>query len=596
MKIYKKITAVFLSAMITFMYMTCCVMSADATSKMILYFKLVEASAGQDIQLNMYADNIIAIQKIENLRLSIPDGFEVTGIDETSPAFNGNVTYSVTDNYLNFNISSNGTLNSDSDIVATINMHISENCTAGRYDFMWASSYFSCITSQGNNYTPTLTFGRVVVGDSSGTVTSTTTTSTTTSTTTTTFTETTPTTTTTAVQKHKYSVKFVDGESGEYVSGVKYNVVSYDTVHDVAYPIRTSSYSPDYFEFISDTAYVELSKVIQAIPDGYYINNGATRWDLSADNPDLTVYLDKINTTTTTATVTTTGTTTTVSTYYEIIIDSLPTKTVYEIGEELDFTGGKYHEKGQDIHGSFEFLSANMTSNLSIIDTSEFDNTKAGTYRIYIRNYYDNMFAETYFEVTVEDIQTTTTTTTTDTTTITTTASTYMNINIYSYPTKMTYKIGEEIDLSGGSWYISGVKSDGIEFVTTTYDMVSNNNFIDTSEFDNSKAGTYKIFIRMQYEELSAETYFEVTVSSDLKLGDLNNDNIIDSIDASLILTEYSIISTSGTGTFTSEQKQCADINNDNIIDAVDASLVLSYYAYISTGGSDSISEWLIYQ
>ena len=93
-----------------------------------------------------------------------------------------------------------------------------------------------------------------------------------------------------------------------------------------------------------------------------------------------------------------------------------------------------------------------------------------------------------------------------------------------------------------------------------------------------------------------AETYFEVTVSSDLKLGDLNNDNIIDSIDASLILTEYSIISTSGTGTFTSEQKQCADINNDNIIDAVDASLVLSYYAYISTGGSDSISEWLIYQ
>lgn len=480
MKTYKKIISVLLSTIMVLMYMNCSVIPAEyanATSKMMLYFNLMEASAGQDVQLNLYATNAVAIKEIENLRLIIPDGFEVTGMEETSPVFNGNVTYSVTDNYLNFNISSNGTLNTDSNIAATIYMHISENCTAGKYDFQWSTNYLLCTKADGTNYTPTLSFGRIVVGNS----TTVTTTTSTTVTTTTTMTTTVTTTTTSIPEYNKYSVRFVDEETGKLVSGIKYNIVSYDYANDIAYPIQTSSDNPDCFEFMSDTAYVELSTVVQAIPDEYYIKNGTTRWELSANTPDLTVYLSK--TLSTTITTTTTTSTTTVSAYHEITIDSLPTKTAYNIGEELDLTGGEFHSHGREENGSY--------------------------------------------------------------------------------------------------------------FTSVRNSMTDNNN-VDISEFDNSKAGTYKIYIRMNYDNILAETYFEVTVSELLNLGDINNDGIIDSVDASMILTEYSNISTSGKGNFTTEQKQNSDINSDGIIDSVDASILLSYYAYISTGGTNSILDWII--
>ena len=75
-------------------------------------------------------------------------------------------------------------------------------------------------------------------------------------------------------------------------------------------------------------------------------------------------------------------------------------------------------------------------------------------------------------------------------------------------------------------------------------------------------------------------------------LGDVNNDGWINAVDSSIVLIEYSHLSTHG-GTFTEEQKKVADVNGDGWINAVDASIIVSYYAYCSTGGTVSFSEWI---
>ena len=65
--------------------------------------------------------------------------------------------------------------------------------------------------------------------------------------------------------------------------------------------------------------------------------------------------------------------------------------------------------------------------------------------------------------------------------------------------------------------------------------------------------------------------------------GDINDNGIIDAVDASMALSYYAMISTNVDGSFNAGQKFAADVNKDNIIDAVDASKILSYYAYSST-------------
>ena len=128
------------------------------------------------------------------------------------------------------------------------------------------------------------------------------------------------------------------------------------------------------------------------------------------------------------------------------------------------------------------------------------------------------------------------------------------------------------------------------------------NTNVDISEFDNTQAGTYRIYIKWQIDtpiEAYSETFFEVTVTDGTEtfnLGDINNDSLVDAVDASMVLTEYALISTSGIGEFTDNQKKSADLNNDGIMDSVDASLILAYYAYISTDGSDAIEKWLASQ
>ena len=103
-----------------------------------------------------------------------------------------------------------------------------------------------------------------------------------------------------------------------------------------------------------------------------------------------------------------------------VFIRQKPDKTIYSIGEELDLTGGQY-----DVYEvvSFDYggaMNADMWYNkmtdgskrtdgfspiYTDIDTSEFDSTKAGTYRIYITSTNLNTLDSytQFFEVTVTD-------------------------------------------------------------------------------------------------------------------------------------------------------------------------------------------------
>lgn len=76
-------------------------------------------------------------------------------------------------------------------------------------------------------------------------------------------------------------------------------------------------------------------------------------------------------------------------------------------------------------------------------------------------------------------------------------------------------------------------------------------------------------------------------------LGDINNDGIIDAVDASEILSVYAVSSTGENISLTDEQLKNADVDYNGTVDAVDASSVLSYYAYTSTGGKRVIDVYI---
>ena len=71
-------------------------------------------------------------------------------------------------------------------------------------------------------------------------------------------------------------------------------------------------------------------------------------------------------------------------------------------------------------------------------------------------------------------------------------------------------------------------------------------------------------------------------------LGDVNEDGMIDSSDASMVLAEYALMQTGGEPTFTEIQKISADVNKDYSVDSSDASKILAYYADSSTGKTPS--------
>ncbi len=81
---------------------------------------------------------------------------------------------------------------------------------------------------------------------------------------------------------------------------------------------------------------------------------------------------------------------------------------------------------------------------------------------------------------------------------------------------------------------------------------------------------------------------------SDRMLGDIDNDGKITGSDATMILSAYTNISSSGESKLTREQEIAADIDADGIITGSDATLLLRYYTALSSGEERSVYDYFL--
>ena len=77
---------------------------------------------------------------------------------------------------------------------------------------------------------------------------------------------------------------------------------------------------------------------------------------------------------------------------------------------------------------------------------------------------------------------------------------------------------------------------------------------------------------------------YEITLFDEL--GDINNDGLVDSVDAAFVLRTYADTSAHGNMTLDEKQVKICDINRDGLVDTVDAAAILMYYAKISAGNT----------
>ena len=77
----------------------------------------------------------------------------------------------------------------------------------------------------------------------------------------------------------------------------------------------------------------------------------------------------------------------------------------------------------------------------------------------------------------------------------------------------------------------------------------------------------------------------------------MNDDNIINAIDASVVLSISALFSTGGSMEISDEQFSIADVNSDRFIKSKNASDILLYYSYLETlSGTDTpvdITEYI---
>ncbi|SFX76483.1 dockerin type I domain-containing protein, partial [Ruminococcus sp. XPD3002] len=106
--------------------------------------------------------------------------------------------------------------------------------------------------------------------------------------------------------------------------------------------------------------------------------------------------------------------------------------------------------------------------------------------------------------------------------------------------------------------------------------------------YDNSTAQAYAEKYNYKFESLGAAPEDNATES-----GDLNSDGKIDANDATLVLVNYSLLSTGEKMQLTESQQKAADVNGDGKIDSSDATTILQYYSYLSTGGDLVFKEYM---
>ena len=311
------------------------------------------------------------------------------------------------------------------------------------------------------------------------------------------------------------------------------------------------------------------------------------------------VYIGTTTPPPTTATTTTTVTTTTTTTEKKSGTASFvsfkePTKKIYRIGEELDLTGGTAYAAGtmDGGEGNWDTFYQPLDSPYFVVDASEFDNTKPGTYTIYVSPSGYPDVKKTFAVSVIADDSTTTppdqnsTITTTVTTTkeeITPTTHEMFDFKeVLTYPTKTVYEQGESLDLSGllftGTLQPNGGKTCNYDEKELNYDSGFKKGEITITD------GSGNSVLDSEFNKLPAGEY---TVKITGTAGSYYGYNLCFGVDISYDIT----IKGGSTDTNTSEKLIWGDANCDGGIDMADAVLIMQSLANpnkYGTSGTDS--------
>lgn len=191
-----------------------------------------------------------------------------------------------------------------------------------------------------------------------------------------------------------------------------------------------------------------------------------------------------------------------------------------------------------------------------------------------------------------------TTTSSSTTTTTTTTASPDKAFVILEQPESSQLYAGNSVNLNY-SYSDSSAFSGNIWFESDNWSVagVSDNKILNINS-----AGTAVITINaMRSDGSVAKASITITASDkpvpqEYTLGNVNDDNVIDAVDATLVLREYTVIISGGTSIFNEKQKLAADVNKDSVVDGIDATLILRYYTLVISsppGTMPNLEDWI---
>ncbi len=151
-------------------------------------------------------------------------------------------------------------------------------------------------------------------------------------------------------------------------------------------------------------------------------------------------------------------------------------------------------------------------------------------------------------------------------------------------------ELGIEVPVSSTTTAVTTAVSSTTTTVSTSTDMTSAST-TDTST--STETSTTASASTVSTSVTSTAVTTSVTEGTKYALGDPNGDGKTDANDATLVLVNYSIMSTGGQCELDAEQQKAADVNSDGRIDASDATLILQYYGYMSTGGTAAFADFL---
>lgn len=169
-----------------------------SSSAMTWYFDAASGAPGEDIQLNVRAENPVALKSVNGLGIKVAAPIQITGMSEVSNSFNATITSSISGDTISFDMeSTEPSAGTGGDVIFSVYCHIPEDCANGIYPVQWNTSYLKSIDASGRSCTPMFIFGKITVsGSGTGTTTTTSAATTTTTTSTSTSTSTSSTTTT----------------------------------------------------------------------------------------------------------------------------------------------------------------------------------------------------------------------------------------------------------------------------------------------------------------------------------------------------------------------------------------------------------------